>query len=1157
MPINFELTFTQPLLLDLQNAKFADVQDYANAITKYYVNTIETGMPIGIPPTLPSPAALGAPVPVGTGPADAFKAPYSEAKKTIFNETVFTYFNLKDLVIANGSLAQKKTQLEGILKKAEYQTKLIESKVAIIKEVKKRLETVPADIKNTIEGIRVLFESFVQQIQNVKVDILSLTPEEIDAGQIDFAAEFANKFPNESKVIDTLLNININNIQETINAIQTANTYFGRVSKGLKNNALGVELETSQQSDYVKSKLTLVVTKIFKLANGLLFPESLGELILDLKKRGEVFDDKTLRVLAIASTASERLGVIKFIVEPEIKKLEEFVKNKKRAIARELEKGKVRITDAINKKTKEVAEKNAKKPKREPSAKQLWMKKKVEDIKIFKEENEELIVTTVKNIQTLKNILQKSTALVNSGLVIKSEIELTVAGLKVEFEENKARVLGIADSIVDARSVIQDARNESSSESSNKLNIDLTKNPFNSKTSQEITRYFNDHGAQDILPIIKPIVTDLGLTFLEVKKVFEKTDSKYDLIVKQLIGMESQFYDLVDESKKLEKLPSIKRKNNKDISVAKKDRSERTPRDREKLDKLKHNIMSVIGYLQKFLKKVEVFIKNQEAKIKRWLKKQEVKLRAIAERIEIAIINSLPIPSESEAAQTKKEAAEEKKAIIALNVVKAKLVVEQGKAVAVMATNAQKLIANMSSGKFGAADNEPLLKKISGGKFDFFTVGVESSSPVYKKQEQEKRVMDEEIATLHELDTYVSILMVVSKDIKAKADSDAAERKSRLAQADELEARAENLSDEDFLKPTDKEKYRAELLSKALSLRSNQKLQGFVDRIKSDYNDIVSAVDNTQQAYRTEGAKGVSPSLSRLFTVLDSLFKEDADLKLDDVIKSTKELLIISQSSVLSETLQSQSLLRVFRRLESEYLGETNKVLTKMLGIIPDKEDSVLTNRRGVPETAPETQATSELPETSGFLTNSVDSIKDAKEKALARLGDAKVYRVILDLHRAINDGRGSVISILLEKMVELIKKFEAFVKEQIEKVIAYIEKVIKRTIKKNRVVHEEKLKANAKKKVNLDLIGQTIAINLAVQLFWIGSSWQNTAGTLFTTLTIPPFPLLKVNGTVDGQVDAIRELAKNLENQLSNVFGLCIPVIGTGIPPFSFKGYK
>mgnify|MGYP003659233666 CR=1 FL=1 len=93
MPINFELTFTQPLLLDLQNAKFADVQDYANAITKYYVNTIETGMPIGIPPTLPSPAALGAPVPVGTGPADAFKAPYSEAKKTIFNETVFTYFN--------------------------------------------------------------------------------------------------------------------------------------------------------------------------------------------------------------------------------------------------------------------------------------------------------------------------------------------------------------------------------------------------------------------------------------------------------------------------------------------------------------------------------------------------------------------------------------------------------------------------------------------------------------------------------------------------------------------------------------------------------------------------------------------------------------------------------------------------------------------------------------------------------------------------------------------------------------------------------------------------------------------------------------------------------------------------------------------------------
>ena len=138
-----------------------------------------------------------------------------------------------------------------------------------------------------------------------------------------------------------------------------------------------------------------------------------------------------------------------------------------------------------------------------------------------------------------------------------------------------------------------------------------------------------------------------------------------------------------------------------------------------------------------------------------------------------------------------------------------------------------------------------------------------------------------------------------------------------------------------------------------------------------------------------------------------------------------------------------------------------------------------------------------------------------------------------------------------------MIKRFETFVREQIEKLIAHIKKVIERTIEKNRVVHEEKLKANIKKKVNLDLIGQTIAINLAVQLFWIGSSWQNSVGTSFTTLSIPPFPLLKVNGTVDGQVDVIRELAQNLENQLPNIAGLCIPLPATGIPPFSFKGYK
>ena len=233
-----------------------------------------------------------------------------------------------------------------------------------------------------------------------------------------------------------------------------------------------------------------------------------------------------------------------------------------------------------------------------------------------------------------------------------------------------------------------------------------------------------------------------------------------------------------------------------------------------------------------------------------------------------------------------------------------------------------------------------------------------------------------------------------------------------------------------------------------------------------------------------------------------------------------------------------------------------------MLGIVPDEviptvvvEDVQLSEEQQTAEL--EKAAEPDYSDTRGGLTKSLQAAKRAKKEALARLGDTKVYKVILELHRALNEGKGSVISMLLDKMVELIKQFETFVKEQIDKFVAYVKKAIKKKIEKNKLENQEKLEANAKKKINLDLIGQSVAFNIAVQLFWIGSSWQNTVGTLFTTLTIPTFPLLKVNGITDGTADVIRELASSLEKQLPNLSGLCIPSPATGIPPFPFKGYN
>ena len=672
----------------------------------------------------------------------------------------------------------------------------------------------------------------------------------------------------------------------------------------------------------------------------------------------------------------------------------------------------------------------------------------------------------------MKGIITKSTALVNSGLKIKDDVIKIVEDLKVDFEKTKEGFEKTQDSL---------------------SNLDLSSDSRKT-TSADLKRYFNDHGAGELARVIEPIADSLSLSFLDVKKVVEKTDKKYDLLVDSLIALEEQYDDLENEAKKLANLPQINRKNTKKVKKT------RTPK--KQLARLKNNILVVIEKLDKFLKKIEAFIRKQVKKVESYIKKQEIKLRAFAEKIEIAVINSLPIPTEKESAQTKKEAAEEKKSIIAANKVKVEQAIEKGKAAALMGTNAIQLGTNITEGKLSAADNEPLLKKISAARFDFFTIGVDSKSSVYKYQEAEKKVMDKEIATLHELDTYVSIILVMASDIK----------------------------------------------SKTASLKSQSQL-GFVERLKKDYASVVGAIDNTQEAFDTQGLRGVTPILNKLLSVFDKLFAEDDNLKVNDVIKSSNELVSIAKSGKLSETLQSQELLRVFRGIEKEYLTETKKALIRILGIVPQEEEQISVGdlkAKPVP-----------VPVRTGNITQSVEDVKKAKKEALERLGNSKVYKVVRSLYDAINEGRGSVFSILIQKIIELLQKFEAFVKEFINKAVESIKKKVQKIIEKNKKTFEEKLAANAKKKINLDLIGQTIAFNIAVQLFWTGSSWQNTVGTLFQIITLPPFPVLKVNGTIDGTAAAIRELAKNLENQLPNISGLCIPAPPTGIPPFPFKGYK
>ena len=158
MPINFELDFVQPLLKDLENGNFKDVGEFADGVTKYYLQTIEKGAPVGIPPTLPAPAASGAPAPVGTGAGDSFRLPFNDTSKQKFNRAVFAYFNTKELLLQKENLEQKKKALEGILRKAKYQKELIQASVTQIKTLTQKVKELPANIKELGATAKEMYE---------------------------------------------------------------------------------------------------------------------------------------------------------------------------------------------------------------------------------------------------------------------------------------------------------------------------------------------------------------------------------------------------------------------------------------------------------------------------------------------------------------------------------------------------------------------------------------------------------------------------------------------------------------------------------------------------------------------------------------------------------------------------------------------------------------------------------------------------------------------------------------------------------------------------------------------------------------------------------------------------------------------------------------
>ena len=165
MPINFEGTFTQPLLVEIDAGRIRSASDWAKAVTKYYVATIKTGLPNGIPPTLPSPTQQGAPFAMGSTFYNTI-----DSRSKLMENIIKAYFLTEEIAIQKGGIKGLAQTIKQYIAKAKILKATIKTTINQVETIVKEIENLP----KTLDELFSLLQENVQQQLEDKLTIIRI-----------------------------------------------------------------------------------------------------------------------------------------------------------------------------------------------------------------------------------------------------------------------------------------------------------------------------------------------------------------------------------------------------------------------------------------------------------------------------------------------------------------------------------------------------------------------------------------------------------------------------------------------------------------------------------------------------------------------------------------------------------------------------------------------------------------------------------------------------------------------------------------------------------------------------------------------------------------------------------------------------------------------
>ena len=691
MPINFKLTFTQPILALIEAGGIAGPEGWAKAIASHYSSTVQKGLPIGVPPALPAPGLAVPPAfippPFNIGASGITKSAATAREKNMYN-VLYLYYFAKLQAIDKANIEGLILNVKDLLARLNSKQKEVIKTIEEIKAVKQELE----NIKPTIELIK---KELGEEIKYQKDQITGLLKTiddfkvRIEAG--NFGSTYGKTgeqviselFGKEKEIIDLVKNENLLSLNTILrlasliqNYINDKSTIGGQLSTG---NFAGIKT-------MVKSMITSMVQNLLNLG------KSIMDLVLYFKPEALVLLIKGIlgRRPALKKVYDLVTNFDLFIryIKPKLKKLQ----YKKDKLLKEIQTQiQVKIDQAkafVNQKIQDLNKKI------EKSRIVQFLKKQKESFELWQKDHKEQIDKWTKNIQLTIELADRLTK------IQKAKERLNDKWNEFSSDKEKgleARIKKYQKTIVEIYERTQEQINRQLNEASaipdpkldfSNMNIDKLRTEL-----KKLSDYYTLVGTKT------PLLIGIGPIIMKQAKIdFEVFQKFFEAEVESLGAMAKEACVIYFELKEVRRIwKDFKQNNRSKKSRAKIPNSANYANNPTKLERLIDYILS--ADIAKIKSDIKEYAKKQKEKIKD-------RVVAFGEEVEVMLLNLIPLNVEVADKKDKKAKAAAKKQK-ALDIIdETTYHFELGKEIFKMSDSGLGLLSNLSAGRVLPSQNE-------------------------------------------------------------------------------------------------------------------------------------------------------------------------------------------------------------------------------------------------------------------------------------------------------------------------------------------------------------------------------------------------------------------------------------------------------------------